>query len=150
MDSQKMRDLVLYWQGVELDDETLPADAVVSNAGLATYTKLLDENGKTALTNSTRQYFENGGTPGCSAGLRFLVVTSRGKLQPCSMHFQRYELDEQPRMIEEFTRTNTCDECYVSIRSYLDKSFPQLLKENVGEYFSFRSDRDSAARAHGQ
>lgn len=45
-------------QGVELDDETLPADAVVSNAGLATYTKLLDENGQTALTNSTRQYFE--------------------------------------------------------------------------------------------
>jgi hypothetical protein len=44
-------------------------------------------------------------------------------------------------MIEEFTRTNQCDECYVSIRSYLDKSFPQLLWENVSGFLSFRSAR---------
>jgi MoaA/NifB/PqqE/SkfB family radical SAM enzyme len=102
----------------------------------------------TSTLNGTRQYFQNGGMPGCSAGRRFLVVTCRGELQPCSMHFVRYGLHEQKRMIEEFTRTNTCDECYVSIRSYLDKSFPQLLKENVGEYFSFKTDREDAARAH--
>ena len=94
---------------------------------------------------ATRRYFDNGGAAGCTAGLRFLVVTSDGALQPCSMQFHRYSLAERGRMIEEFTRSNQCDECYVSIRSYLDKSFPQLLKENVGGFFSFRR-ADTAAR----
>jgi hypothetical protein len=40
-------------------------------------------------------------------------------------------------MIEEFTGANQCDECYVSIRSYLDKSFPQLLWENVAGFLSW-------------
>ena len=84
----------------------------------------------------TRSYFANGGSPGCTAGWRFLVVTADGMLQPCSMQFHRYRLEERERMVEEFTRHNTCDECYVSIRSYLDKSFPRLLWENVSGYFS--------------
>jgi MoaA/NifB/PqqE/SkfB family radical SAM enzyme len=87
--------------------------------------------------SATRQYFETGGAPGCRAGLRFLVVTADGKLQPCSMQFRRYELHEQSKMVEEFTDCNDCDECYVAIRSNLDKSFPQLLWENVSHYLSF-------------
>ncbi len=96
----------------------------------------------------TRRYFENGGWPGCSAGLRFLVVTAHGELQPCSMQFKRYRLEDRRHMIENFTRTNECGECYVSIRSYLDKNFPQLLWENVSGFFSFKTDRDSALRKH--
>jgi MoaA/NifB/PqqE/SkfB family radical SAM enzyme len=92
-----------------------------------------------ATLEATKQYFETGGTPGCKAGLRWLVVTSDGYLQPCSMQFKRYPLTEQARMVREFTQHNTCDECYVSIRSYLDKTFPQLFKENVGNFFSFKS-----------
>ena len=88
---------------------------------------------------ATRRYFEKGGTPGCMAGLRFLVVTCDGMLQPCSMQFRRYPLAERERMVEEFTRTNACDQCYVSIRSYLDKSFPRLLWENVSGFLSFKS-----------
>jgi MoaA/NifB/PqqE/SkfB family radical SAM enzyme len=88
---------------------------------------------------ATRQYFANGGTPGCKAGLRFLVVTADGALQPCSMQFRRYPLEERHRMIAEFTATNSCDECYVSIRSYLDKSFPQLLWENASGFLSVKS-----------
>jgi len=91
-----------------------------------------------ATMEATRRYFENGGTPGCKAGLRFLVVTSDGALQPCSMQFQRYGLNEQARMVSEFTDHNTCDQCYVSIRSYLDKNFPQVLWENVSGFFSFK------------
>jgi len=86
---------------------------------------------------ATRQYFETGGVPGCKAGQRFLVVTADGMLQPCSMQFRRYSLDQQALMVKEFTRDNACDECYVAIRSNLDKSFPQLLRENVARYFSF-------------
>jgi MoaA/NifB/PqqE/SkfB family radical SAM enzyme len=88
---------------------------------------------------ATRQYFKNGGMPGCKAGLRFLVVTSDGSLQPCSMQFRKYALADKDKMVREFTETNTCDECYVSIRSYLDKSFPRLLYENVSGFFSFKS-----------
>jgi len=67
-----------------------------------------------------------------------LVVTAQGQLQPCSMQFQRYPLEQRERMIREFTRSNTCDQCYVSIRSYLDKSFPRLLWENVSGFFSLQ------------
>jgi MoaA/NifB/PqqE/SkfB family radical SAM enzyme len=94
-------------------------------------------NAPTTL-EATRRYFANGGTPGCKAGLRFLVVTADGALQPCSMQFQRYPLEDRARMIREFTRANQCDQCYVSIRSYLDKSFPQLVRENVREFLSVR------------
>ncbi|HYW42351.1 MAG TPA: radical SAM protein [Bryobacteraceae bacterium] len=96
-------------------------------------------NAPTTL-EATRRYFANNGTPGCKAGLRFLVVTADGALQPCSMQFQRYTLEERERMIREFTSSNQCDQCYVSIRSYLDKSFPQLLWENVSGFLAFSSN----------
>jgi MoaA/NifB/PqqE/SkfB family radical SAM enzyme len=88
---------------------------------------------------ATRQYFELSAAPGCKAGLRFLVVTADGALQPCSMQFGKYKLEDRTRMVEEFTAHNTCDECYVSIRSYLDKSFPKLLRENVQEFLSVKA-----------
>jgi MoaA/NifB/PqqE/SkfB family radical SAM enzyme len=100
-------------------------------------------NSPTTL-QATRRYFENNGATGCKAGLRFLVVTPQGMLRPCSMQFHQYPLEERSRMIEEFTKTNACDQCYVSIRSYLDKSFPVLLWENVSGFFSFKTDRQSA------
>ena len=100
-----------------------------------------------ATMEATRRYFSNGGTPGCKAGLRFLVVTSDGALQPCSMQFRRYGLNEQARMVREFTDHNTCDQCYVSIRSYLDKNFPQVLWENVSGFFSFKPRTQAAMPA---
>ena len=87
--------------------------------------------------DATQRYFETGGAPGCKAGLRWLVVTCDGKLQPCSMQFKRYDLHDQARMVSEFTAHNTCDECYVAIRSSLDKPFFQLLGENLSGFFSF-------------
>lgn len=87
---------------------------------------------------ATRRFFRDGAMPGCKAGYRFLVVTSDGWLQPCSMIFKKYRLEDRERMVEEFTRTNTCGECYVSIRSYLDKSFPQLLWENTREFLTVK------------
>jgi MoaA/NifB/PqqE/SkfB family radical SAM enzyme len=90
----------------------------------------------TSTLNATRRYFEQSAAPGCKAGHRFLVVASDGMLQPCSMQFQRYRLEDRERMIREFTDHNECGECYVSIRSYLDKSFPRLLWENVSGFLS--------------
>jgi MoaA/NifB/PqqE/SkfB family radical SAM enzyme len=94
---------------------------------------------------ASRRFFEQGEAPGCRAGHRFLVVTSDGWLQPCSMVFQRYRLEDHARMVEEFTDTNTCGECYVSIRSYLDKSFPQLLWENVRGFLTVKGQQKGGA-----
>ena len=38
---------------------------------------------------ATREFFQQGRMPGCRAGHRFLVVTSDGWLQPCSMVFKK-------------------------------------------------------------
>jgi MoaA/NifB/PqqE/SkfB family radical SAM enzyme len=95
-------------------------------------------NAPTTLA-ATRHFFRDGTMPGCKAGHRFLVVTSDGWLQPCSMIFQRYRLEERDRMVREFTQANTCGNCYVSIRSYLDKTFPQLLWENVSGFLSVKN-----------
>ncbi len=99
-------------------------------------------NSPTTLA-ATRRFFAQGGMPGCKAGHRFLVVTSEGWLQPCSMVFERYCLEEYERMAREFTPSNRCDQCYVSIRSYLDKSFPQLLWENVSGFFSVKGPQNA-------
>jgi MoaA/NifB/PqqE/SkfB family radical SAM enzyme len=98
----------------------------------------------TTTLDSTEKYFQTGGAPNCKAGLRWLVVTAQGELQPCSMQFKRYPLEAQARMVEEFTNHNSCDECYVSIRSYLDKTFPRLLWENVSGFFSFKPKKELA------
>lgn len=94
--------------------------------------------------HATRRYFANGGAPGCKAGQRFLVVTADGALQPCSMQFHKFRLEDRQRMIRDFTSRNDCDQCYVSIRSYLDKSFPQLLGENVRGFLAL----NSAGKSH--
>ena len=118
-----------------------PEQLAALNRGLDMVEAMRDEtnwivNSRSTL-DATRRYFAEGGTPGCKAGLRFLVVRSDGQLQPCSMQFQKYPLAARSRMIEEFTANNTCDQCYVSIRSYLDKSFAQLARENVAGFFSW-------------
>ncbi len=89
--------------------------------------------------DETYQYLVDHGRGGCQSGRRFLVVTPDGKLQPCSMQFHKYDLPDRKKMIKEFTANNECDECYVSIRSYLDKGFWQLLFEATGAFFSFKS-----------
>ena len=76
---------------------------------------------------------------GCQAGHRFLVVLANGMLQPCSMVFEKFTLEEQQKLAREFPSRNSCDECYVAIRSNLDKSFPQILRENVSRYFSAKA-----------
>jgi MoaA/NifB/PqqE/SkfB family radical SAM enzyme len=69
----------------------------------------------------TLRFFEQGYMPNCKAGIKFLVVMPDGSLVPCSLHRNRYASREQ--MMEEFSRTNKCGDCYVAIRSYSEMSF---------------------------
>lgn len=124
---------------------TTPEQLAQLNRGLDSVEARRDETNwivnSTSTLDATRRFFEEGAMPGCKAGHRFLVVTSDGWLQPCSMVFERYRLEEYEKMAEEFTPKNDCDQCYVSIRSYLDKSFGTLLWENVSGFFSVKGAR---------
>jgi MoaA/NifB/PqqE/SkfB family radical SAM enzyme len=69
----------------------------------------------------TLRFFEQGYMPNCKAGIKFLVVMPDGSLVPCSLHRNKYATREE--MIEEFSQSNKCGDCYVAIRSYSEMSF---------------------------
>jgi MoaA/NifB/PqqE/SkfB family radical SAM enzyme len=69
----------------------------------------------------TLKFFEQGYMPNCKAGIRFLVVMPDGSLVPCSLHRSKYATREE--MVEKFSRTNRCGNCYVAIRSYSEMPF---------------------------
>jgi len=83
-------------------------------------------NPKSVLLD-TLKFFEQGYMPNCKAGIRFFVVMPDGSFIPCSLHRNKYSSQEE--MIKNFSRTNQCGGCYVSIRSYSDRSFWSLLKD---------------------
>jgi MoaA/NifB/PqqE/SkfB family radical SAM enzyme len=69
----------------------------------------------------TLKFFEQGYMPNCKAGVKFLVVMPDGGLVPCSLHRNKYATRKE--MIENFSQTNRCGNCYVAIRSYSEMSF---------------------------
>jgi len=69
----------------------------------------------------TLKFFEQKYMPNCKAGIRFLVVMPDGSLVPCSLQRTKYATREE--MLEKFSRTNRCGDCYVAIRSYSEMSF---------------------------
>ena len=79
----------------------------------------------------TLKFFEQGHMPNCKAGIRFLIVMPDGSLVPCSLHRNKYATRKE--MIEKFSRTNQCDNCYVAIRSYSEMSFLSHVK-NLPKY----------------
>ena len=83
-------------------------------------------NSKAVLLD-TLKFFEQDYMPDCKAGIRFFIVMPDGALVPCSLHRNKYP--NQREMIGNFPQTNQCGGCYVSIRSYSDKSLWKLLKD---------------------
>jgi len=79
----------------------------------------------------TLKFFEQGYMPNCQAGRRFLIVMPDGSLVPCSLHRTKYATRKE--MVEEFSRTNQCGNCYVAIRSYSEMSFLSHIK-NLPRY----------------
>jgi MoaA/NifB/PqqE/SkfB family radical SAM enzyme len=80
----------------------------------------------------TYEFFRNGEIKGCSGGRRFLVVTPDGHLKPCSMHERKYSSLRE--IHKELLPVNKCGGCYVSIRSYLDKSLFGLLRQYLVDH----------------
>jgi len=75
------------------------------------------------------RFFAEGRIGGCRAGYRFLLVTPEGFFRPCA--HKPVKARSQRELIERFARTNDCGGCYVAIRSYCDKPYLPLLREQV-------------------
>ncbi len=84
-----------------------------------------------AVLLDTLKFLEQGYMPNCKAGIRFLVVMPDGSLVPCSLHRSKYSTRKE--MIENFSRTNQCGDCYVAIRSYSELSILSQMK-NIPKY----------------
>ena len=68
------------------------------------------------------------GIEGCQAGERFLVINPDGRLTPCAMVMAYF--DSQEEMYEQFTKQNTCTQCYISTRANTEKTFGEFLQDN--------------------
>jgi MoaA/NifB/PqqE/SkfB family radical SAM enzyme len=79
------------------------------------------------------EFFANGSyMPDCRAGYRSLVVNPDGRLVPCAM--QKRPFYNQADLIDNFSKTNTCGGCYVSMRANTEKSVGLLLKDGLSVY----------------
>lgn len=135
----------LYSIGRTGDESLFPGSAAQLSALKTEFERLKRRrNGRNWITNSkktideTYRFIETRGRAACQAGRRFLEIKPDGKLQPCFAHGRKYELEQRGEMIREFTERNTCGQCYVSVRAYLDKGFWRMLCEYGGTFFSFR------------
>jgi MoaA/NifB/PqqE/SkfB family radical SAM enzyme len=82
-------------------------------------------NPECSLQN-TLKFFERGYMPNCLAGTRSLVVMPDGSLVPCAFHRTKYTTRKE--MMEDFSQTNQCGNCYVGVRSYCEMSFLSHVK----------------------
>jgi MoaA/NifB/PqqE/SkfB family radical SAM enzyme len=80
-----------------------------------------------SILNDTFRFFNEGGFAGCMAGYRFLLITPEGYYRPCAHKPLKHRSQEE--LIEQFAKGNKCKGCYVAIRSYCDKSYLTLVKE---------------------
>lgn len=85
------------------------------------------------VLNRYYRFFVNGSyMPNCQAGRRSLVVNPDGRLVPCAM--QKKPFDSQDDLVNNFSKKNTCGECYVSMRANTEKSVGLLLKDGLSVF----------------
>jgi MoaA/NifB/PqqE/SkfB family radical SAM enzyme len=90
----------------------------------------------------TYKFFEQGSIPNCQAGKRFLVIAPNGMMLPCAMHRNKF-FKTQKEVVERFGVNNKCGYCFVSVRSFTEKSMTDLFNSTMS---SFRSlSRPAAA-----
>jgi len=69
------------------------------------------------------------GIPGCKAGERFVVINPDGRLTPCAMVMAYF--DTQEEMYEQFTKQNTCEQCYIATRANTEKTAMDFFRDNT-------------------
>jgi MoaA/NifB/PqqE/SkfB family radical SAM enzyme len=73
-------------------------------------------------------FMTQGGINGCEAGRRFLVINPDGRLTPCAMVMAYF--DKQEDMLDNFTKQNTCEACYIATRANTEKTFKEFVDDN--------------------
>jgi MoaA/NifB/PqqE/SkfB family radical SAM enzyme len=91
------------------------------------------------------QFLIEGRAPGCQAGYRFLVVNPDGRLTPCAMVMAYF--DDQRTMQREFSRTNTCEACFISTRANTEKTLKDALADNMDALRQLLPGRPGRRRA---
>lgn len=71
------------------------------------------------------EFYQTRSMPDCQAGRRFFIINPWGKIAPCGMI--QGEFDSQDEIIEKFTRSNRCDQCYTAIRANCEKSVLRMI-----------------------
>jgi len=74
-------------------------------------------------------YFRNRSFPGCGTGHKFLNVNPDGTLSPCGLIIKDYA--SRAELVEKFSRTNECDQCYTSMRANCEKPAARMLADNL-------------------
>lgn len=74
------------------------------------------------------RFMTKGGLPGCQAGRKFLVINPDGRMTPCAMVMAYFNTQED--MLENFTKQNTCEACYISTRANTEKTFMDFVQDN--------------------
>ncbi len=74
-------------------------------------------------------FFEKESIGNCRAGERFFVVNPDGTLSPCGLILKKFR--SQREIIEKFTATNECGDCYTSIRANTEKPARYLIRDSL-------------------
>lgn len=81
------------------------------------------------VLNRYYRFFENGGSAGnCKAGVRSLVVNPDGTLCPCAMK-KSTAFQTHKDLKLSFSKTNTCDRCFISLRANTEKPVRELVRD---------------------
>jgi MoaA/NifB/PqqE/SkfB family radical SAM enzyme len=81
------------------------------------------------VLNRYYRFFENGGSVGnCMAGIRSLVVNPDGTLCPCAMK-KTTAFGTHKELRRGFSKSNTCDQCFISLRANTEKPIRELVKD---------------------
>lgn len=74
-------------------------------------------------------FYQNGGTPGCRAGERLLVVNPDGTFSPCGLVIRDYAT--RKALLDDFSRTNECSNCYTISRAMTERPLWYFVRDHL-------------------
>jgi MoaA/NifB/PqqE/SkfB family radical SAM enzyme len=74
-------------------------------------------------------FFESQSAPNCRTGWTFINVNPDGTFSPCGLIIKDYCTRRE--LLDEFSRNNTCTDCYTNIRAQTEKPLVHLIKDYI-------------------
>jgi MoaA/NifB/PqqE/SkfB family radical SAM enzyme len=122
------------WLRTKKKEFMIPKDELPELKKILARLKEFKKRNKTIFTSdyvldSMPEFFEKGSLDNCRAGERFFVVNPDGTLSPCGLIIRKYRT--QKEIMQNFTKTNTCGDCFTSIRANTEKPAKYLIKDSL-------------------